>query len=192
MKFNKDETKIFIEYYKYFIKLRNILSNYHKTDIKNIKLESIKEKPSNCKYQLVVKIIFIRFVINDLLSIDINVNIGIITCVSISNFKTNYWRYNLNKNNYNNIVIEYNKNKYNKNKYNKNKYYVDIISKNIILKPLYNYQWFLDTITMKYYYSLKKYKIYIIYIKNINDVYNDWSDTCLFYNEYSYISKLFI
>lgn len=45
---------------------------------------------------------------------------------------------------------------------------------------------------MKYYYSLKKYKIYIIYIKNINDVYNDWSDTYLFYNEYSYISKIFI
>jgi len=131
MKFNKKEIQIFIEYYKYFIKLRNILSNYHKTDIKNIKLESIKETPSNCKYILVVKIIMIRFLINDLLSIDINVNIGTNTYVSISNFKNNYCRYNLNKNNYNNIIVI---------EYNKNKYYIDIIfnkSAELYLKILF-------------------------------------------------------
>jgi len=65
MNFNTKEINKFIKYYKYFIILRHVLSNYYKTDIKNIKLESIKINYINDSETNIE----ILFIINNILSV---------------------------------------------------------------------------------------------------------------------------
>lgn len=194
MKFNKEDTQLFMKYFKYIIILRNVLSNYHKTNIKNIKLESIKTDINQYMIQNIINKIIIKFLINDCLLITINLTSNEpIYAFYISNFPKNYYNFNYDLIIYNNkhffkYIVNKCKNKYFDKQYNNN-----IINKTIILKPLVN-NFFLDTIIMNYYYSLYNYKIYIIYTKENDNIYNDQNDyyTYLFFNEYSYISKIFI
>ena len=187
MRFNTNEIQLFIEYYKYFIILRNVLSNYHKTDIKNIKLESIKEDEMNEYFDITgAKILNIEYIINNLLIININLQIKpTVYALYISNFTKQEYQFN-----YNLLT----KNEHKIMSYIPTKYFflhIDslglnkkIISKQIVLKNL-------NRIRMNYYYSVYYYKIYITY--KIFTGYIAYDPTVLIkFNEYSYISKIFI
>ena len=144
MKFNKEDTQLFMKYFKYIIILRNVLSNYHKTNIKNIKLESIKTDINPDPNE--INKIIINFLINYCLLITIHLKKhDPIYALYISNFPKNYYNFNYDLISYNNK--DYFKSLLNKckKKYFAKQYYNKFITKTIILKPLLN-KIFLDTI----------------------------------------------
>ena len=192
MKFNGPEIKRFIKYYKYFIILRNVLSNYYKINIKNIKL--VYMKLDIYTYEMNgSKLIAIKFVINNLLPVVIHLQIKpCIFAVNITNFtKYNYkFNYNLITNMSINIYKNY------INYFDKKYYYLCfkiLNNKKIILYKTFNLI-DLNLVKYKYYYGLNNYKIYIIYQRFINNAYfDDITDSDKYkYYEYSYISKLLI
>ena len=216
MKFNKKEINKFIEYYKYFIILRNIVSNYYKTNIKNIKLESIKINYINDSETNIE----ILFIINNILSV-------VIELICINN------RLDIKKlgalglkdqgalglKDQGALGLKDQEYIYAKNSIFKEEYEFnyDLINKNInpnfrIIKQMkyfylalniYEHKKYiiykifllknLNIIKLKYYYIYNKYKIYIIYTSyNSILLYNIYNNNRYRYNIYSYILKIYI
>ena len=180
---NKRKLKKFIKYYKYFIILRNVLSNYFGTNILNIKLESITII-DNDYFQTGDKSIDITFKINNNTFIDINLIIKPDIMAYIRNFK--------NKLNYYYEFEYYNKEEEGYYDFKEKKFYKlviqcldnkrTIVSKNFTLKNL---------IVIEISYFKLNYKVYNIY-KKFDYMLYPGLNTNIKYNEFTYIPILII